>query len=334
MTELNNKKLINNEQESICIIMKPSKNKLQKPLLKWVGGKTQIIDKVLDVFPKIINNYYEPFLGGGSVLLALLSYQQQNEITIKGHIYAYDLNPSIIFLYQHIQHNHVELFEIIMEYRNEYDMCPMLGKKQSNRHPSTKEEALKSKESYYYWCRQQFNTIKQENTMEKLKDNIRYSALFVFLNKTCFRGMYREGPNGFNVPFGHYKKTPTITTLDNLKNLSDLIENVHFECASFEDSLLKPKPDDFVYLDPPYAPESSKSFVGYTANGFNIDKHKLLFQMIINLNKKEINFAMSNANVALVTDTFKGFKCDEIVVRRSINSKKPGSKTKEVIIRN
>ena len=119
--------------------------------------------------------------------------------------------------------------------------------------------------------------------------------------------MHRVGPNGFNVPFGHYKKTPTITTLENLEKLRDLIENVHFECASFEDSLSKPKPGDFVYLDPPYAPESNKSFVGYTANGFNIDKHKLLFQMIINLNKKEINFAMSNANVDLVNETFKIF---------------------------
>ena len=304
-------------------------NKIQKPLLKWVGGKTQMSLKVLDAFPSNMNNYHEPFLGGGSVLLALLSYQQQNKININGEMYAYDLNPSLIFLYQHIQSQPQELFTLIMRYLNEYDKCPMLGKGESNRKASTKEEALQSKESYYYWCRKQFNTLSKDN-------NIRYSALFVFLNKTCFRGVYREGPNGFNVPFGHYKKTPQITTKENLDTLSKLIKNVHFVCASFEKSLLNPVQEDFIYLDPPYAPESSKSFVGYTAAGFNIDNHKKLFEMIRALDKKGVRFAMNNAKVDLVTEAFKDerFTLTDISARRACNSKNPGAKTTEVIIRN
>jgi DNA adenine methylase len=317
------------DEATTSMCKKSLKIKMQKPLIKWVGGKTQIIDKVLATFPEVMNNYYESFLGGGSVLLALLSYQRQNKINIKGKIYAYDINPSLIFLYQHIQSHPKELFVLIMEYLNEYDKCPTLGKGESNRKPSTKEEALQSTESYYYWCRIQFNTLSKDN-------NIRYSALFVFLNKTCFRGIYREGPNGFNVPFGHYKKTPQITTEENLLAFSALIKNVHFVCASFEASLLSPIRGDFVYLDPPYAPETSKSFVGYTAAGFNLDNHKKLFEMTHALDKKGVRFAMSNAKVGLVTKSFqdKNFIITDISARRACNSKNPGAKTTEVIIRN
>ena len=296
--------------------------KIQKPFLKWVGGKTQIINDIIAKIPKEINNYHELFLGGGSVLLAILSLQKQNKITIKNKIYAYDINNDLINVYKHIQSNKDELYTFINLYINEYDS---IKGTEINRKPTTIEEAKTSKESYYYWIRNKYNHI-NKNTVE-------CSALFMFINKTCFRGMYREGPNGYNVPYGHYKKTPTIISKTDLDYIGDLIKDVKFKHSSFVESIKNIKKGDFVYLDPPYAPETANSFVGYVADGFNLETHKLLFNEIKNLDDK-IKFVMSNAKVELVTENFKKYNCQDIIARRAINSKKPGSKTTEVIIYN
>ena len=195
-----------------------------------------------------------------------------------------------------------------------------------NRNPKTLEEAKTSKESYYYWIRSKYNS-NDKNTIES-------SALFMIINKLCFRGMYREGPNGYNIPYGHYKKTPTIITKEELDNISELIKNVEFKCCSFTESFKNIKEGDFVYLDPPYAPENKKSFVGYVADGFNLDMHKNLFDGILKLHEKKCMFLMSNSHVELVIEKFKNFKCENIVARRAINSKKPESTTTEVLITN
>ena len=295
--------------------------KLQKPFLKWVGGKTQIINDIVSKIPKKINNYHEIFLGGGSVLLALLSLQKQNKIIIENKIYAYDINNDLINVYKNIQSNKEELFEHITLYITEYHN---LTGSDINRKPQTIEEARTSKESYYYWLRKKYNNI-DKNTIE-------CSALFMIINKTCFRGMYREGPNGYNVPYGHYKKTPTIISETDLNYISDLIKDVEFRHSSFTESIKNIKKDDFVYLDPPYAPENKKSFVGYNVDGFTLESHKLLFEEIKKLNN--IKFVLSNAKVELVTDNFKDYKCEDIKARRAINSKNPGDTTTEVIIYN
>ena len=143
--------------------------------------------------------------------------------------------------------------------------------------------------------------------------------------------MYREGPNGYNVPFGHYKTTPSINK-SQIDDISNLIKDVNFINCDFTSSLNKVKKNDFVYLDPPYAPVNSKSFVGYVAGGFNLKNHKELFKTVKNL--EEIKFVMSNSNVELVTDNFKEYQYESITARRAINSKKPGSTCKEVIIYN
>ena len=295
--------------------------KVQKPFLKWVGGKTQIINNVISKIPKEINNYHELFLGGGSVLLAVLSLQKQNKITIKNKIYAHDINSVLINVYKHIQTNKDELYELIKLYIEEYDS---IKGSVINRNPTSIEESKTSKESYYYWIRKKYNNI-DKNTIE-------CSALFMFINKTCFRGMYREGPNGYNVPYGHYKKTPTIISKTDLDYISDLIKDVEFSHSNFRDSIKNVKDGDFVYLDPPYAPKKSNSFVKYVADGFNLETHQLLFKEIKNLGN--IKFAMSNAKVELVTDNFKDYNCEDIMTRRAINSKNPGSTTTEVIIYN
>lgn len=297
--------------------------KLQKPFLKWVGGKTQIINSIIHKFPSEMNNYHELFLGGGSVLLALLSLQKENKIIIKNKIYVYDINDILINVYKNIQQNKDELYKYITKYINEYDS---IKGSDINRKPKNYNDALTSKESYYYWIRNKFNNID--------KTTIECSALFMFLNKTCFRGMFRTGPQGFNVPYGHYKKTPSIITKNELNYISNLIKDVVFKKSDFRNSIKKVKKDDFVYIDPPYAPEIKNSFVGYTSNGFDLETHNKLFEDIHKLNKKKIKFVMSNSKVDLVIDNFKDYNCEDIIARRAINSKKPGSTTTEVIIYN
>jgi DNA adenine methylase len=214
-----------------------------------------------------------------------------------------------------------ELYNYISLYMKEYD-C--IKGSIINRKPKCIEEAKTSKESYYYWLRNKYNNI-NDSSVDK-------SALFMFLNKTCFRGMYREGPNGYNVPYGHYKTTPKIISESELNYISELVKEVEFKNLNFIDSIRNIKECDFVYLDPPYVPLNNKSFVGYNADGFDLEKHKLLFNEIKKLNG--IKFVMSNAKVDLVMNTFKDYNCEDVMARRAINSKKPASTTTEVIIYN
>lgn len=299
---------------------------IQKPFLKWVGGKTQIINEILDYYPKKINNYHEVFLGGGSILLALLSLKKNNRIEIKGKIFAYDINKILIYCYKNIQKKKDKLYDLVNKYRTNYDKIKNVS---INRNPKNIEEAKTSKESYYYWIRKKFNKLK----LEKPKST-KCSAMFIFLNKTCFRGMYREGPNGFNVPYGNYKKTPKMIEKKDLDNIHELIKEVIFKCRDFENSMNNIKKRDFVYLDPPYAPVNIKSFVGYTDKGFTLDKHKKLFDKIKLLNNNNVKFIMSNADVDIIEEYFIKFNIKKIEAKRSINSKKPESKTIEVIVFN
>lgn len=293
-----------------------------KPFLKWVGGKTQILDRVLSLFPDEMQNYHEPFLGGGSVLLGLLSSNRK----INGNIYASDLNENLIFLYQNIQ-SHVEsLIENLRDIALEFTSASkgMLV----NRKPTCIEDAMTSGESYYYWIRHKFN-----NQCKEERKSPSSSAMLLFLNKTCFRGVYREGPNGFNVPFGNYKN-PLIFDEKHLCHISVLIKNVIFSVSSFKDSLAKVQAGDFVYLDPPYAPEKETSFVNYTANGFDIAEHRYLFKMCKDLPSK---FVMSNSDVKLIRDSFvpaSNYNIKVIECRRTINSKNPEAKANEVLISN
>ena len=293
-----------------------------KPFMKWVGGKTQIIDKVSDLFPKQINNYHEIFLGGGSVLLHLLS---SNNITVTGSINAYDLNKTLIYVYKNVQSNCDDLNDKLKCLMAKLNNLPQLEKGEGNKKPLTLNEGKTDQESFYYWTRKCYNELSE---LEKC--SVHGSSLFLFLNKTCFRGLYRVGPNGFNVPFGHYKN-PNID-YEHIKNISELIQSVNFEHCSFETSMNNVCSGDFVYLDPPYAPETSKSFVGYNYDGFDEDCHIKLFDLT---KKLPCNFLMSNSEVDLVSSHFHDSLFDVKVIqcKRSINSKKPGSTTNELLIR-
>jgi DNA adenine methylase len=271
-----------------------------KTPLKWVGGKTQILAQVLAEFPRTIQNYYEPFLGGGSVLFGLL----ESGIDVKGTLYASDVNPVLINFFTMLKekpHHLIACFNVLV---SEYT-------------------GSDNQEDFYYRIRAMFNGMP--------KDGPEAAATFLFLNRTCFRGVYREGPNGFNVPFGHYKSAPTVDE-STILALSSAIQRVTFRCEEFESALNRVAPGDFVYLDPPYVPETSTSFVGYVAGGFSSDMHSRLFECLRAL---PTQFVMSNADVPLLETEFPPpFQTKKIGVRRAIHSRDPSSTATEVLITN
>lgn len=265
--------------------------------MDW-GGKTQILNDILDKFPKDMDNYHEIFLGGASVLIGLLHYQKEGLINIKERIFAYDINEPLIYFYKNIQENHLILYnnliKIIDEYKNEED-----------------------KESYYYYQRDIYNSLENKKSIEA-------SSLFLFLNKTCFRGMYRESKNGFNVPYGNYKN-PEIINKNHLEEIHNLIKDVIFIHQDFKQSLNSSfNSNDFIYLDPPYYPEKNNSFVNYNKDGFNLKNHNDLFEII---KKNNCKFLMNNADVKYVNDYFNDYIIQIIICKRKINSKNPQSIT-------
>lgn len=296
-----------------------------KPLLKWVGGKAKQLDKIMYRLPTRANNYHEPFVGGGSVLFAIISAIETGDIDIKGKVYASDLNEDLIQFYKCIQTCPNELAAVLEGIRSEYGSCQTFN---GNKKPADKVEGLTSKESYYYWIRSVYNMMDKTD----VENQVLASAMFLFLNKTCFRGLHRVGPNGFNVPFGNYKTLPAFPNLDELLVYSSALSNVEFVCQSYEKALLLVKKGDMVYLDPPYAPVDVTSFVQYNKEGFSEEEHMKLFDMVKSLKKKNISCVMSNADVAMVRDAFVGWDMETIVARRAINSKSPDATQSELIL--
>lgn len=305
---------------------KITKKDIPRPILKWVGGKGQIIDKLLKAIPKEMNDYHELFVGGGSFLVMVLWAKNKGFITINGSLNAYDLNEALISTYINIRDNKDELFEKVKELQKEFLECDAEGT--VNRKPNNKQEAITSRESYYYWIRKEYNG-------QTDKTSIYSSAYFIFLNKTGFRGMYREGPNGFNIPYGNYKN-PKLVEEDELNYISELIQDVNFHNSDFSNSFENVSNEkNFLYMDPPYAPENNTSFVGYTKDGFDIEQHKKLFDLTKRISEKNM-IMMSNSNVKLIHDNLSpdDFKYEVVSCRRAINSKDPSARTEEVIITN
>ena len=257
---------------------------MPKPILKWVGGKTQIMDSIMVQVPKVIlGDYHEPFVGGGSVLFKILE-----TIEIIGTVYASDVNPHLIEFYKMVQSDPEQLIQ------------------------DTKSLALETSEIEYYKVRADF----LENPTP---------ARFLYLNKTCFRGLYREGPRGFNVPWGHYNK-PNIVDDSLIRQISNLIKNVVFRVLPFQESLRGPFTNqDFVYLDPPYV----NTFSGYTRRGFSSEDHACLFKTI-----KEVipRFLLSNSDCEQVRESFEGFTQISLECRRAIHSINPGTVARELLI--
>lgn len=296
-----------------------------KPFLKWVGGKTQIIDKIIEEFPTKINNYYEPFLGGGSVLLALLTLINNKKINLSGKIYASDKNKYLIYVYKNIQSKPEQVLFHLTKLRDTY---LSLHIKNGNKSPYSIQDALMSRESYYYWIRSLYNKMKDDE-----KKSCKGSAYFIFLNKTGFRGLYRESSQGFNVSYGNYNN-PSVFDEENIKQISVLIKDVKFICSSFEYVIEVVKCNDFVYLDPPYVPEKKTSFIGYVYDAKENSIDDKLFDICHKLYQKRVVFVLSNSNTLTVKKQFPNqlYKIKVINCSRHINSKKPNSTTEELLI--
>jgi len=311
-----------------------------RPPLKWVGGKGQILDTVLDQFPTVIHNYWEPFLGGGSVLIGLLSRIKDGRINVTGAIHASDLNPSLIGFYRILQSNPEGLITELQRLEAGYAEAAAAPTPIVNRNPATPAEARTSTESYYYWCRSRLNSLPKTPVA---RATIPAAALFLFLNRTCFRGVYREGPHGFNVPYGHYRN-PTIVEPDHLRAVSALIQPVIFavtpvtEMLASLSSLPHSHSHDFLYLDPPYVPETATSFTTYNVDGFGPADHTALFTALHGLTDRATptRFLLSNSAMPAVKEAFPAprYTTKMVLARRAIHSKSPDATTMETLLWN
>lgn len=299
-----------------------------KPLVKWIGGKRRQVHHLLRDFPSRVNSYHEPFVGGGSVLFAVL--QNSDKLRVTDTFYAFDTNEPLIYMYKNVQEDPENVFRETCKLGTIFCSIPDNPDNVSNRTPVSNQEALSSRESHYYWVRSLYNKMTRDE-----RKSVLGTAYFIFLNKLCFRGLFRVSGNGFNVPFGNYRN-PEIINRNHVLAVSALIKPVVFRCMDFREALCTDivKPGDFVYLDPPYAPINPTSFVKYSINGFISDDHLALFECVKTFNDRHVLFVMSNSDVCLVTDTFSEYKIQVISCRRAINPKKPGSMVNEVIISN
>lgn len=238
-----------------------NKNQLVKPFLKWVGGKTQLLEDINRLKPKNIKTYYEPFVGGGSVFLNL----QPKKIIIN------DYNSELINTYNVVKNNVDELI-------NELKV----------------HEENNSKD-YFYELREW-----DRNGALKDKTDVERAGRFIYLNKTCYNGMFRVNSQGqFNVPYGRYKN-PNIVNEEIIRADSTFLNkhNVVALNMDFEKAVENAEKGDFVYFDTPYAPiaDDSQSFVGYTLNGFGNDEQIRLRDLFLELSNRGVNVMLSNSS--------------------------------------
>ncbi len=292
-----------------------------KPFIKWAGGKGRLIEQINKYYPielkeGKIKRYVEPFVGGGAIFIDILQNYDVDEV------YAYDVNGELINAYNVIQNNVDELIENLRMFEKEF----------------LKLDKEKRKE-YYYEKRNRYNElihIENENSIEK-------AVLFIFLNKTCFNGLYRVNKSGeFNVPMGDYKN-PTICDEDNLKKLSNLIQNVNFICGDYTkcENLIDNK--TFVYFDPPYRPlNATSAFTSYTKFDFDEENQIQLSNFYSKLNDNKGLLMLSNSNPKNVNeddnffvDNYKGFNLNEVYAARCINANgNSRGKVSELLITN
>ena len=276
-----------------------------KPFIKWVGGKGQLLSEINKLYPvelgKNINKYAEIFVGGGAVLFDILSKYKLDEV------YISDKNLELINTYKSIRDNVDILIKSLKEMEEQYI-------------PLNNED----RKIYYYEKREEYNSLKINSEM----NNIEKAILFIFLNKTCFNGLYRVNKKGkFNVPMGAYKK-PKICDEENLKNVSLTLRNVKIVYADYRESEKFIDDKTFVYIDPPYRPLNiTSSFTSYTENDFN-DKEQIELAEYINvLNKKGAKIVISNSDPKNndIDDNFfdklyKNYNINRVKATRMLNS--------------
>ena len=294
-----------------------------RPFVKWAGGKNKLIPQMEQYYPKELKEnkidvYIEPFVGGGAILIDILK-----KYNIK-KTYAFDINKNLINCYNIIKEKVDSLVLELKKLEKEY-----LKLDDENR------------KEYYYDIRKKYNLINIENEKEALEK----TTYFIFLNKTCFNGLYRENRRGqFNVPVGKYKN-PTICDEKNLIELSKLIKNVTFINGDYRESYKYIEENTFIYFDPPYRPiNKTSSFTSYSKEDFNDENQKELGEYFrkINDNNSNVKLMLSNSNPKnnneeddFFEQIYSGFKINEIKANRMINSnKEKRGKISELLITN
>ena len=268
-----------------------------EPFLKWAGGKSQLLKQFEPFLPSKFNNYIEPFVGAGSVFFYLY-----NTGRLKGKkIILIDSNEELINCFLVIKENVERLISIL------------------------KGPRYVNKKEVYYRIRE-----------EEPKDKFERAARTIYLNKTCFNGLYRVNSKGkFNVPFGKYK-APLICNSRNLRAVSIALKNVKILCDDFEKCLEYTTKGDFIYFDPPYQPLSKTSnFTGYTKNGFGEAEQRRLYCAFRELDKRGCKVILSNSNTDFIKKLYRKYRIERVKANRAINCKAEGrGKIEELVILN
>lgn len=298
-----------------------------RPFLKWAGGKTQLLDELAKRLPAeilekhVIERYIEPFVGGGAMFFYLKSRFEVKEA------FLYDINPELVVGYKTIQKSPQKLISRLEELEDDY--------------LSTIDEA---RQKLFYSTRSAYNSQAEGFNYQKYsKEWVERVAYMIFLNKTCYNGLFRQNSKGgFNVPFGRYKN-PTICDADNVNAVSHALKNARIELGDFLKSSPHVEHGTFVYLDPPYRPISNtSSFTSYAKDGFNDDDQRRLATYFRDMDKKAAYLMLSNSdpkNENPADDFFEqlyaGYRIDRALASRMINcdAKKRGQ-IYELIITN
>lgn len=275
-----------------------------RPFIKWVGGKAKLVPELRQYLPKSYNHYYEPFLGGGAFFFGVTDYKKA---------FLNDINPHLVAAYKHIRN---DIDAIIKELKIIEEQYHALS-------PS-----LEKQKEMFLQLRQKFNDLKDSD--------INKATLLIFLNKTCFNGMYRENSKGhFNVPFGNHTH-PTICDVKNLHAVSKKLQNAEISTGGYHEILKSAGKDDFVYLDPPYYPlNPTSNFTSYHSEGFNHRDQLKLSEIFKELKERGSKVMVSNSTHEEVYKMYEPHAhiIQTIDAARAINSKgSDRGKIKELVI--
>ena len=269
------------------------------PFVKWAGGKRQLIPQIRERMPKQFNNYYEPFVGGGAVIFELLP---ENAV-------INDINRALINAYQMICEHPQEFLQEIKR---------------------LDAEMWEDGKEYYYSMREHYN-----DKLMKEEFDVELAALFVFINKHCFNGLYRVNGKGlFNVPYNNSRRSSVDE--QSIMEISEYLRNVTIISGDFEAACEGAVAGDFVFIDSPYAPLNPTTFESYTKEGFDIESHRRLANLFDELTTRGCYCMLTNHNTELINELYgnKGYTIDVVNVKRLINSDASNRVGEEVIICN
>lgn len=276
-----------------------SNNVKVAPFLKWAGGKRQLLNQIKERMPKEYNDYYEPFIGGGAVLFEL----KPQKATIN------DVNKSLINVYRQVRDNTEKFIELV----SKFDL-----------------EMWEDGKEYYINIREKYN-----DKLLKKEYDLELAALFVFINKHCFNGLYRVNKKGlFNVPYNKSRRNSIEE--ESVRETAKFLKTVNILEGDFEEACNDAKKGDFIFLDSPYAPLNPTSFEAYTKEGFNVENHKRLARLYDKLTERGCYCMLTNHNTEFINELYsnKGYRIDVVSVKRMINSDASNRKGEEVIICN